>query len=141
MILPLVIWLCALPCRGQLWTNIETARQAAEEARSSIYLMTDSAYDLSSVSDHARKGVKLKILIDIGAAKRSRDGLLRSLLNRGAVIWVAKKSGPDGTVMVVDGEYVLDVPNKVSTRDRSLAEDYIKKWHNEVSPDWVIPCK
>jgi len=133
---------------GQSWLYTKTAGSAAREARQSIYIMTNSAYDLRQVSENARKGVKMHILVTISAAKESPQ--LKSLEARGAAIWVATKAGPQGTMMVIDEDYVYDArgaaPNEDPMTsgwrpDPSMARDYIREWHNAVWPDSVIPCK
>jgi hypothetical protein len=124
-----------------MWSGTERPRQASWLANKSIYLMTDSAFYLRSATKEVKKGVKLHILITMSAAWDTPSSQLKALLDRGAVIWVAMKLGPEGTMMVVDERGVLDMANKVSEWDRSLAEEYIKKWHNEVHPHWVIQCR
>jgi hypothetical protein len=121
------------------------AREAAGQARSSIYVIAGDAGDLYDISKYSRKGVKLRILIGIGTAKNSTQ--LKSLLARGAVIWVDTRAGVNRTMMVVDEAYVWDARDialnegpKVSGHDPSLAEDYIRQWHNAVAPRAVIPC-
>ncbi|MDR2561900.1 MAG: hypothetical protein LBC63_09055 [Holophagales bacterium] len=139
----LAFFVC-LPCCAQYVTPF-WVREATERARSSIYAIAGDECDLYVISKYSRKGVKLHILIGIGTAKRSDD--LKSLIARGAVIWVDTRAGVDRTMMVVDKTWVWDgrglAINEYPTRlgpDDSLAHEYYRQWCSEVTPSWVVPC-
>jgi hypothetical protein len=140
----LAFFVCS-PCWAQHTTPF-WVREAAEHARSSIYMSTRNAGDLYNVLKYSRKGVKLHIVITASVAKVS-SAELKSLLARGAEIWVTTRLGPEGTLVVVDKTWAWDgrhlAINEYPSRlgpDWSLAHEYYKKWCSEVTPDWVVPC-
>jgi hypothetical protein len=135
-----VLCLCVLPCWGQnnYWGSARDIGTVAHKATSTLYVMTKSSSDLRTISLRSRKNVKLYIIVSIGAAKESSQ--LKSLLARGAEIWVMTELGPKGTTIVADTEFVADFKEGVFKDGSSVARDYIKKWKNMRASQWAIPC-
>jgi ATP-dependent phosphoenolpyruvate carboxykinase len=127
--------------KAERWGGgIDELRKAASQAQKSIYLATDKSGYLYQVSKYSRKGVKLHILITLTAAKESSQ--LKSLLARGAVIWVDTRFPSLDELMVIDEECVVDLKKKQTLKnDRSAAYEYINAWKNQVAPDRVVPCR
>jgi len=140
MLLSFIICCCTLPCWAQSWNgDIDELRKAASQAQKSIYLATDKSGYLYQVSKYSRKGVKLHILITLTAAKESSQ--LKSLLARGAVIWVDSRSPTLDELMVIDEECVVDLKKKLTLKNDCAAYEYINAWKNQVAPDRVVPCR
>jgi hypothetical protein len=130
----------AMPFWGQsdAWPGIDSVERAASEARSTLYVITDSADFLAHVKRQVMGNVALKIIVQIAAARQSDH--LRALHNRGAELWVAE--GPvSGTTLVVDKEYVAIGSKQQFIRDSWPANEKISEWEALKRSPSTIPCR